>query len=126
MDFNFPKNEKLKSRKLIERLFAEGKSVSKYPLRLVFMPLTEAGISTQAGFSVSKRTFKKAVNRNQVKRLMREAYRLNKNEALSTIAQPYAFMFLFTGKEIPSFENVNKTMVQLLRKFTENTQNQTL
>lgn len=126
MDFNFPKNEKLKSRKLIERLFAEGKSVPKYPIRLVFMPLTVNGIFTQAGFSVSKKAFKKAVDRNRVKRLMREAYRLNKNEALRTIPQPFAFMFLFTGKEIPSFESLNKTMVQLLRKFTENTQNQTL
>ena len=70
------KNEKLKSQKAIEQLFAEGKSVSAYPLRMVYL---DNQSQLKVGVSVSKRNFKLAVHRNRVKRLLREGYRLNKN-----------------------------------------------
>ena len=71
MQFSYPKNEKLKSHKTIDRLFSEGKSVSKYPLRLVYVENTDEQNSEKVlmGVSVSKKYFKKAVDRNYFKRV---------------------------------------------------------
>ncbi len=119
MDYKFSKQEKLKSRKLIEKMFTEGKTVSKYPLKLIYIQ-TELKDETmiQAGVSVSKRNFKKAVDRNKIKRLLREAYRLNKNLIFNTIQFPYALMFLYIGKEFPkNYDEISKSMIKLLQKF---------
>ncbi|WP_317045208.1 ribonuclease P protein component [Formosa algae] len=79
MKHTYGKTEKLKSKITIEKLFTEGKSVSAYPLRLVYLKTSfEDNVTIKAGVSVSKRNFKLAVDRNRIKRLLREAYRLNK------------------------------------------------
>ncbi|AUS05168.1 MULTISPECIES: ribonuclease P protein component [Pseudotamlana] len=118
MSFTFSKKEKLKSKKRIEQLFAEGKSVSAYPLRLVFMPCQfEENTLAQTGISVSKRHFKLAVDRNRIKRLMREAYRLNKATYFNNLSQPYAFMILYIGKDKPKFDYIEKRMQLLFEKF---------
>ncbi|MEH6704127.1 MAG: ribonuclease P protein component [Galbibacter orientalis] len=119
MDQSFPSKEKLKSATLISQLFAEGDSVSKYPIRLVFTKL-EDEVKIKAGVSVSKRSFKKAVDRNRIKRLLREAYRLNKHLFFDTVeGDSYGFMFLYTGKEMPTFEKLNSVMQKLHQKFQE-------
>ncbi|MFL9845862.1 ribonuclease P protein component [Flavobacterium rhizosphaerae] len=117
--FTYPKSEKLKSRVVIEKLFTGGKSVSKYPLRLVYIPLDDADIisSTQVGVSVSKRYFKKAVDRNYYKRLMREAYRLNKYQLTGALTKPYAFMLLYQTKDRLTYDEVYEKTVQLIDKF---------
>ncbi len=75
----FSKEEKLKKKILISELFEKGKSISVFPLRLIYHQIDhEAPYKIQAGVSVSKRNFKKAVQRNHLKRLMRESYRINK------------------------------------------------
>lgn len=119
MDYKFSKEEKLKSRKLIEKMFAEGKTVSKYPLKLIYIQTElKDEIMIQAGVSVSKRNFKRAVDRNRIKRLLREAYRLNKNLIFNTIQFPYALMFLYIGKEFPkNYDEISKSMIKLLQKF---------
>ena len=120
MKQTYGKTEKLKSKIIIEKLFTEGKTVSAYPLRLVYLKtaLTE-DVSIQTGVSVSKRNFKLAVDRNRIKRLLREAYRLNKNEYLGTISNQYAFMILYFGKEVPSFEFVENKVKTLFEKFSK-------
>ncbi len=121
MEFKYPKKEKLKSKILIENLFTEGKTVSSYPLKLVYLKtdLIES-VKIQAGVSVPKRNFKRAVDRNRIKRLMREAYRLNKHLIFNNIEGSYAFMFLYLGKDIPKkYDEVNKSMAQLMQKFIE-------
>ncbi|UNY99744.1 ribonuclease P protein component [Zhouia spongiae] len=124
MDNTFPKKEKLKSRKLIERMFSEGASVSKYPLRVVYIKNDDwfEEFTVQAGFSVPKRNFKKAVDRNKVKRLIRETYRLNKQLIFNNLETSHAFMFLYLGKEIPDFQELNTTMQKLLNKFISKVQ----
>ncbi|MDO6759693.1 ribonuclease P protein component [Tamlana sp. 2_MG-2023] len=118
MSFTFNKKEKLKSKKLIEQLFAEGKSVIAYPLRLVYLPTTfETNIPAQTGVSVSKRYFKLAVDRNRIKRLMRESYRLNKASYFNNLSQPYAFMILYIGKDKPEYVKLEKRMTLLFEKF---------
>jgi len=121
MAFTYPKNEKLKSKKTIDLLFSEGKSVSKYPLRLVFVenPLEEKEI-IKMGVSVSKKHFKNAVDRNYFKRLLRETYRLNKHLLVENLDKPYAFMFFYQSKDRLTFQEINEKTIQLFQKFVQN------
>jgi ribonuclease P protein component len=118
MNFNYPKNEKLKSKITIGLLFSEGKSVSKYPLRLVYHS-GALGDDQQlkVGVSVSKKYFKKAVDRNYFKRVLRETYRLNQHLLKDQLHKPYALMFFYQSKEHLSFEEINTKTVQLIEKF---------
>ncbi len=118
MNFTYPKEEKLKSKITIGKLFSEGKSVSKYPLRLVYCP-TELGEhqKIKMGVSVSKKNFKKAVDRNYFKRVLRETYRLNKHLLIDNLDQPYSFMFFYQTKERLSYEEINTKTIQLFEKF---------
>ncbi len=118
MNYTYPKIERLKSKKIIEALFVEGKSVKSYPLRLVFLETTlpVEHISIQAGVSVSKRNFKLAVSRNRIKRLMRESYRLHKY-LLDTKGTTFAFLFLYTGREEITQQDLHKAMVKLIHRF---------
>lgn len=118
MSFTYPKHEKLKSQKHIDLLFSEGKSVSKYPLRLVYVPIIlEEGEKIKIGVSVSKKNFKKAVDRNHYKRLLRECYRLNKHLLLDTIDSPYAIMLFYQTKEAMTFQEMNEKTLLLFEKF---------
>ena len=118
MNFTYPKNEKLKSKITIGLLFTEGKSVAKYPLRLVYNPGTFGdGEKIKIGVSVSKKYFKKAVDRNYFKRVLRETYRLNKHLLLENIDEPYSFMFFYQCKDRLTFEEINAKTIQLFEKF---------
>ncbi|MCD2258288.1 ribonuclease P protein component [Psychroserpens luteolus] len=121
MSFSYPKKEKLKSKKLIEQLFSEGKSISTYPLRLVYLETTfdEEAIQFKTGVSVSKRHFKNAVDRNRIKRLLREAYRLNKAEYFNNILSSYALMILYIGKDGTDFDSIETKMKELLDAFSK-------
>jgi ribonuclease P protein component len=118
MNFNYPREEKLKSKITIGLLFAEGKSVSKYPLRLVYCPQKkEENQRIKIGVSVSKKYFKKAVDRNYFKRVLRETYRLNKHLLIPHLEEPYAFMFFYQTKERLSYDEINTKTIQLFEKF---------
>lgn len=121
MAFTYPKNEKLKSKRTIDLLFSEGKSVSKYPLRLVFVenPSEEKEL-IKMGVSVSKKYFKHAVDRNYFKRVLRECYRLNKHILIENIEKPYAFMFFYQSKDRLTYHEINEKTIQLFKKFIEN------
>jgi len=120
MKATYSKIEKLKSKVLIEKLFDEGKSVVAFPLRLVFIGTEfDEPVKVKCGVSVSKRNFKKAVDRNRVKRLIREAYRLNKNSYFNNITTQYALMILYIGNDKPTFDQTDKAMKTLLKKFDE-------
>ena len=76
MQQTYNKEERLKKKKLISQLFNEGKSITIFPVKLVYLETEHEGhYKVQAGVSVAKRNFKKAVDRNKIKRLLREAYR---------------------------------------------------
>ncbi|MBL7697206.1 MAG: ribonuclease P protein component [Chitinophagaceae bacterium] len=114
-NFTLGKNERLKSRKLIGQLFSEGKSIAVYPLRLLYS-VNPAPDSPQAGFTVSSKNFKRAVDRNRIKRLMREAYRLNKNE-LKKDGAALTLFFIYTGKDIIDFESMCTKIQELFKKL---------
>ncbi|PHK16621.1 ribonuclease P [Nostoc linckia z15] len=114
----YPKNEKLKSRSVIGMLFSEGKTVSKYPLRLVYAQIANSeGLLLQTGVSVSKKHFKHATDRNYFKRVLREAYRLNKHILLEQLDKPYAIMFFYQTKERLPYAEIDMKTQQLFEKF---------
>lgn len=118
-NIKYPKEEKLKSKIAIGQLFTSGKSVSKYPLRMVYIPLSnKEDVPLKTGVSVSKKHFKKAVDRNYYKRLLREAYRHNKHLLLDHIYEPHAIMIFYQSKEKSSFAEINAKMAELFKKFT--------
>lgn len=127
MNESFGKNEKLKSRKLISQVFTEGKSITSFPLKLVYLRLPESGNHQGpdktslilAGVSVPKRNFRKAVQRIHLKRLMREAYRKNKYLVYERNPKPYAFMFLYLGKEKMDYHKITNTMQGLLQRLVK-------
>lgn len=124
MKLSYNKTEKLKSKKLIDQLFVEGKSISVFPLKLVYIETEfKNSIPVKTGVSVSKRYFKNAVDRNRIKRLLREAYRLNKPELFNKITTQYAFMILYIGKSETDFDTLNEKMKALLEKFLTNESN---
>ncbi len=114
MKLTYNKHEKLKSKKGIEQLFSEGKSISAYPLRLVYLKNSE---TLKVGVSVSKRNFKKAVDRIRIKRLLREAYRLNKQQLLDQNITGYSIMLLYMHKDMPTFNTINALTQKAFKKF---------
>ncbi|PXY39986.1 ribonuclease P protein component [Flavobacterium cheongpyeongense] len=120
MNFTYPKQERLKSKTTIGLLFSEGKSVSKYPLRLVYRQVeANSNEKTKIGVSVSKKYFKKAVDRNYYKRVLRETYRLNKHLLWDNMQQPYSLMFFYQTKDKLSYEEINTKTAQLFEKFIQ-------
>jgi ribonuclease P protein component len=120
MNFTYPKNERLKSKTTIGLLFSEGKSVSKYPLRLVYREEKgEVDEKIKIGVSVSKKYFKKAVDRNYFKRVLRETYRLNKHLLWDNLQEPYSIMFFYQSKDRLSYAEINTKTIQLFEKFLQ-------
>lgn len=118
MNFTYSKKDKLKSKKLIEQLFTEGKAVTAYPLRLVYLKTTFEDCSQlKTGVSVSKRLHKTAVARNRIKRLLREAYRLNKPQYFNNSSVSFAFMILYLSKDGTTFAKLDDSMKLLFKKF---------
>lgn len=120
MKFTLGKQERLKSKKLIEAIYEEGDSVKVFPLRMVYMQKTHTSdFPAQIGVSVPKRNFKLAVDRNRIKRLLREAYRKQKHIVYDNIDTQFVYMISYIGKEIPTYEVVEKKMNKLLTSFID-------
>ena len=125
--------DRLKSRKTIELLFSEGKSFSIFPFRILYClsPLefttAENNVAAnnqklQVGVTVSSRNFKKAVDRNRIKRLMREAWRLQKNELqLSPLLthQSLKVFLIFTGKELPEHAMIYQKVAAVITRLIQ-------
>ncbi len=117
MEARFGKKEKLKSKKEIDLLFTAGTPITQYPIRLIYHTKTIPSHCTTVAVSVGKRNFKKAVQRNHIKRLLRESYRKNKYIVQSDTTPNFNFMFLYIGKEIPDQSLITAKMKKLLQKF---------
>lgn len=119
--FKFHKNERLCSKKVIDKLFLEGKSVFAYPVKIVyFVTKLTSDCKAQAAFTVGKRNFRKAVHRNLIKRKMREVYRLNKHHFYDEIGEKQvAVFFIFTGKTIPEYVQIEAAIKKGMKKLAQ-------
>ena len=123
MSFSFGKAEKLKSKKLIGQLFEEGKSITVFPLKLIYLPInSDQKVKIKTAVSVPKKNFKSAVHRNRIKRLMRESYRLNKHLIFNNIEGNFAFLILYLGKELPQYRDVEASLQSIIGKLVKENQ----
>ncbi|MFZ6053138.1 ribonuclease P protein component [Halocola ammonii] len=118
----FPKKERLKSRKAIEALFSDGQKIKSFPVMLFWNKgHHDCGHPLKVGVSVSKRKVRKAVHRNRIKRLMREAYRLNKSKLETFLSenneQHLDVMFIYADKEMPTFADIEPKIKRLLDRL---------
>ncbi|MBC5994673.1 ribonuclease P protein component [Pontibacter cellulosilyticus] len=116
--YTFSKEEHLCSKRLIALLFSKGSSFNLYPLRFIYYtPQDLTSGATQVLVSVSKRYFKRAVDRNRLKRQIREAYRLNKHLLYQNPEQaPQLLGILYIGKEKKSFQIIQKKLISGLER----------
>lgn len=124
MKHTLGKQERLKSTKLIEKLYAEGNSVKTFPLRMMYVQTAHtSSFPCQVGVSVAKRNYKLAVDRNRLKRLMRETYRLQKEIVYTNLEEPYVFMISYIGREEMKYEELYLKMEKLLHLFIDKIKN---
>ncbi|MCR8556018.1 ribonuclease P protein component [Mucilaginibacter sp. BJC16-A38] len=120
--YTFNKEERLCNKKLIDKLFHNGSSFLCYPFKASWLFIDEPGeFPTQILFSVSKRRYKRAVDRNLIKRRTREAYRLNKQQhlynVLISLDKRIILSVGFIGKEIVEYDFMEKKMLKLLTQL---------
>lgn len=118
--YGFPKAEHLCGKNNFQLLFKEGRSFYTTSLKLVCRRAAAAGFSMQAGMVVPKKMFRHAVDRNRVKRLLREAYRLEKpalHASLGESCHQWQLLFVYTGRELPTFQQVQKSVNVLLNSM---------
>ena len=124
--YHFRKEDKLKSRKTIDALFSKGNSFSNFPFKVIWLPQNKEAV-LQMAVGVSSRNFKKATDRNRIKRLMREAYRLQKSTLqfhLQENEKQLSVFILYVGTSLPEYELVFEkigTVINRLIKFTGET-----
>jgi ribonuclease P protein component len=126
--FTLGKDERLKNRKLIGKIFADGKVLLVSPYRILYLinhrsddlQLEREGNHVQFGVGVSGRNFKKAVDRNKIKRLTREAWRLQKNEFQEAVTRKRlhaTIFFVYTSKELTDFSTIKTKLHVALKKL---------
>ncbi len=124
VDYSFKKEERLCSKKLFDKLFSEGNSFLVYPVKVVYLETEFSGaFPAKAAFAAGKKSFKKAVSRNLIKRRMREAYRLNKLVLYSGAGEKkIAVVFIYVGKKVEDYQKIEGAIVKsihmVLRKIS--------
>jgi ribonuclease P protein component len=119
--FSYSKEEKLKGRKLVQELFSKGKTFTVYPVKVFYMqPDVKLNNAVKAGVGTSARHFKKAVDRNRIKRLLREIYRIEKiplHEYLKSSGKQVVIFFLYVDKSMPEYSELKTKMHLALHKL---------
>jgi ribonuclease P protein component len=126
--FSFPKKYKLKSNKAIAAIFKQKVSVGAYPLRVFYLKTEsiENEPCLKVAFSVSKKYFKRAVDRNRVKRLMREAFRMDKNRLEMNLMEKniaISAMLVYVSPEICNFKEMQKAVKKSIDRFLNQIEN---
>ena len=118
MDFSLPAKERLKGKKVLDTVFQKGKSINAYPLKLWYVAVDDSqDVRFRIGVNAPKRKFKSAVKRNRIKRLLREAYRLNKALFFNKVEGRYALFFLYLGDTAPTYKDMDAHMKKAAKAF---------
>ncbi|MBS7332523.1 MAG: ribonuclease P protein component [Weeksellaceae bacterium] len=117
MKLTFGKNEKLKSKKAIENLFSEGQSYVSHPIRIVYKVNPKQDYTIRVGESVAKKKFKHAVDRNLLKRRIKEAYRLNKQLVQLPEDVSVDILFIYTSSKIKDYSTIEHSIKEILTKL---------
>lgn len=121
MPNNFSKDEKLKSRKMIGNIFSDGRVVKAFPIRIQFVFHNNTDVPVcQMGVSVPKRNFKKAVDRNRIKRQLREAFRLHKHDfylQLEHADKRIALMVIYTSPEKLEYSRIESALIKAVSQI---------
>lgn len=119
----FKKVERLNSKKLIDQIFTSGKSAFVFPFKLYFIPINdELAPAIQLAVSVPKKHFKKAVDRNLLKRRIKEAYRLNKHHYISQLSRTnrkYGIVIVYLEKEILLYKDIEEKINRVFQRFID-------
>ncbi len=122
-DQTFPKHERIKSRKLISALFREGRKVRSQNLLLLYLeqPVDSRKSPVQFGVTVAKRNVKRAVDRNRIKRLVREAYRKQKSEFIEQLGvhKRYALFVVYLSHDILPYAHIENQMSRVLQRWLQ-------
>lgn len=118
--FSYNSTEKLKSRKQLQHLFTDGKTFSVFPIKILFDVNDKQETDIKTGVGVSSKNFKKAVDRNYIKRLLRETYRTEKLPLLNHLQQQQkkiALFLLYIDKKLPEYNFLNEKMQLAIKKL---------
>ena len=114
------RDRSLKRRVVMDRVFEAGQTAKGFPMIVRFAEVSPDGPApTRVAFTVSKRRFRKAVDRNRIKRLMRESWRLHRSIFEDNIpaGKQWAVVLIFVGRDLPASQEVEKGMVKLLHRM---------
>ena len=116
------KIERLTGKDKIEDLFQKGTSLTEFPFKLIWKisEFEKDAVPAKIVFSVPKRKFKKAYQRNRVKRLCREAYRTNKSILYSVLEEKgvqISLFLIYIGNDIPEYQMVSEKIIVLLKRL---------
>jgi len=116
----FTKAERLSGKVYIDDLYNKGKTIQSFPFKINILEVPPAKVPVKILISVPKRLFKRAVDRNRIKRLMREAYRKNKSVLYESLNTKHCFlMFIYTSKTIEKYEDMEKYMITAIQKIAK-------
>ncbi|HEY0030728.1 MAG TPA: ribonuclease P protein component [Bacteroidia bacterium] len=116
----FSKNERLCSKVLIERLVENGRSFNNFPLRISWLPIAESSSPVKIVISVSKRKFKRAVDRNRIKRQIREAYRKEKQKVYDVLGEKkILLMLVYTAKTKIEYKEIEEKIIESMERLSK-------
>ena len=121
-EYTFKKNERLRRKKMVDKLFLKGKSLMAFPLRIQYMlEDKQDDAAVQILVSVPKKRFKRAVDRNLLKRRIKEAYRLNKQSLICQIADDKTLVIacIYSSNEILNYEVIQNALIKGMGKLKE-------
>lgn len=116
----FTKAERLSGKTALDKLFDTGKSFNSFPFKIIWLEVPEGPVPVQTVISVPKRLFKKAVDRNRIKRLIREGYRKNKAIVYNKLNnKKIHLLFIYTAKTIIEYKEMEQKIITALQHLAK-------